>query len=72
MTATYDEIADWYEHVFLGTAAMPAADPIGITACLRGLLGAGSGTCLEIGCGTGVQPTVTGMVGKVGYSSLLP
>lgn len=63
MTATYDEIADWYEHEFLGTAAMRDADPLGITACLRGLLGAGSGPCLEIGCGTGVHAATVGELG---------
>jgi len=51
--AAYDEIADWYENQFLaGTAA---EDPIGVRAALDGLLGPGRGTCLEIGCGTGVH-----------------
>lgn len=49
-TAAYDPIADWYEHEFL------AADhDIGIAAALRDLLGTGNGTCLEIGCGTGIH-----------------
>lgn len=48
--AAYDEIADWYEHEFLGPA-----DPIGVDASLRELLGTGSGTCLEVCCGTGVH-----------------
>jgi len=58
-TAAYDEIADWYEQEFLGS--QPArggradADPLGIDHALRDLLGHGSGTCLEIGCGTGVH-----------------
>jgi ubiquinone/menaquinone biosynthesis C-methylase UbiE len=48
--APYDEIADWYETEFLGSGD---EDTIGVQAALRGLLGEGSGTCLEIGCGTG-------------------
>jgi SAM-dependent methyltransferase len=55
MRAAYDEIADWYEHEFLGTQDTRAADPLEIDRCLRALLGPGSGTCLEIGCGTGVH-----------------
>jgi ubiquinone/menaquinone biosynthesis C-methylase UbiE len=55
MRAAYDEIADWYEHKFLGTQDRRAADPLEIDRCLRALLGPGSGTCLEIGCGTGVH-----------------
>lgn len=49
--SAYDAIADWYEQEF------PARDddPIGIDAALRTLLGQGTGTCLEIGCGTGVH-----------------
>ncbi len=30
MRAVYDEIADWYEHEFLGTQDTRAADPLGI------------------------------------------
>jgi len=51
--AAYDEIADWYEHEFLAGTAAPGADPLGIGAALGSLLGQGTGTCLEIGCGTG-------------------
>ncbi|MCI0689315.1 MAG: methyltransferase domain-containing protein, partial [Sporichthyaceae bacterium] len=62
-TAAYDEIADWYEHEFLGnqvaTGNSPSGsaedDPLGISRALRQLLGHGSGTCLEIGCGTGIH-----------------
>jgi SAM-dependent methyltransferase len=54
-TAPYDEIADWYEHKFLGTQDARASDPLGITRCLRALLSTGGGPCLEIGCGTGVH-----------------
>lgn len=51
-TAAYDEIADWYEQEFL-PRTQTGTDPIGIAASLRSLLGNGTGTCLEIGCGTG-------------------
>jgi SAM-dependent methyltransferase len=52
----YDEIADWYEQEFLGgQQAAGDADSLGIEHTLRDLLGHGSGTCLEIGCGTGVR-----------------
>jgi SAM-dependent methyltransferase len=62
-TAAYDEIADWYEQEFLGSQPATGksagesadADPLGISHALRQLLGHGSGTCLEIGCGTGVH-----------------
>src|SRR2546421_5172681 len=52
-TAAYDGIADWYEEDFLGEQA--DTDPLGINRALRLLLGSGGGTCLEIGCGTGVH-----------------
>lgn len=51
MRAAYDEIADWYEHEFLGRSA--GGDPLGIHHLLATLLGPGGGRCLEIGCGTG-------------------
>jgi len=53
-TAAYDEIADWYEGEFL---AAPVGDghPLGLGRVLGDLLGEGHGTCLEIGCGTGVH-----------------
>ena len=54
-TSAYDEIADWYEQEFLARNARVGADPLGIGAALRGLLGPGRGVCLEIGCGTGVH-----------------
>ncbi|MCM2417910.1 class I SAM-dependent methyltransferase [Streptomyces sp. RKAG293] len=61
--AAYDEIADWYEEEFLGGrqagtgTGEPVADgdPLGIHRATRELLGEGSGTCLEIGCGTGTH-----------------
>jgi SAM-dependent methyltransferase len=51
--AAYDEIADWYEEEFLARQA--EGDPLGIRHALAALLGYGRGTCLEIGCGTGVH-----------------
>jgi SAM-dependent methyltransferase len=58
-TAAYDAIADWYEHEFLGSQLVMGnsanADPLGVSRALRHLLGHGNGTCLEIGCGTGVH-----------------
>ncbi|MEN3361000.1 MAG: hypothetical protein V7637_4982 [Mycobacteriales bacterium] len=51
--AAYDGIADWYADEFLARQA--AGDPLGIDRALVSLLGPGSGTCLEIGCGTGVH-----------------
>ncbi|SDM26760.1 Methyltransferase domain-containing protein [Allokutzneria albata] len=51
--AAYDEIADWYEEQFLGAQC---EDPIGVDNALRTLLDRGDGgTCLEIGCGTGIH-----------------
>ncbi len=57
--APYDEIADWYETVFLAAQrAQPTpdgfADRLGIDRSLTELLGPGGGRCLEVGCGTGV------------------
>jgi len=50
---TYDDIADWYESEFLARQA--GGDPLGIRHALATLLGPGRGTCLELGCGTGVH-----------------
>lgn len=49
--ASYDEIADWYEE-HIGTRP---DDPLEFGRVLRILLGPGEGTCLEIGCGTGMH-----------------
>jgi SAM-dependent methyltransferase len=65
--AAYDEIADWYEHEFLAGTAAPGADPLGIGAALGSLLGQGTGTCLEIGCGTGVR---AGLVRDLGWTPI--
>jgi SAM-dependent methyltransferase len=58
-TAAYDEIADWYEEEFLGGQRTGVrtrdGNPLGLDRVLCDLLGEGSGTCLEIGCGTGVH-----------------
>jgi ubiquinone/menaquinone biosynthesis C-methylase UbiE len=59
MTAAYDEIADWYSREFLRPG-----DPIGVDASLRTLLGAGTGTCLEIGCGTGIHADTVRDLGR--------
>lgn len=65
--AAYDEIADWYEHDFLRgrppSADEPDGDPIGIDRALRDLLGRGQGSCLEIGCGTGIHAAGTRTLG---------
>jgi SAM-dependent methyltransferase len=58
-TAAYDEIADWYEQQFLGGQGTGArtrdGNPLDLGSVLRDLLEEGSGSCLEIGCGTGVH-----------------
>ena len=55
--APYDEIADWYENEFLARQRAVGddaefADRLGIDRALSELLGPGSGSCLEVGCGT--------------------
>jgi SAM-dependent methyltransferase len=52
MRPAYDEHADWYD----GYLAGPAAEHTGrTTAALVEALGPGTGTCLDLGCGTGVH-----------------
>jgi hypothetical protein len=53
--AAYDQVADWYEREFLPRDAGPGRDPLGVGRVLADLLGPGGGTCLEVGCGTGVR-----------------
>jgi SAM-dependent methyltransferase len=55
--AAYDQIADWYEQEFLGGQDAETTDgnPLSLGSLLGDLLGTGSGTCLEIGCGTGIH-----------------
>lgn len=67
MRAAYDEIADWYEHDFLGPQDARARDPLEIDRCLRALLGPGSGICLEVGCGTGAHAAT---VRELGWTPL--
>lgn len=60
VAAPYDEIADWYESVFLARQRADAgpggfADALGIDEALVELLGTGEGICLEVGCGTGIH-----------------
>lgn len=68
-TAAYDEIADWYEQEFLAGQGRGQVhdddDPLGIGLAVRNLLGAGSGICLEIGCGTGAR---AGRVRELGWT----
>jgi hypothetical protein len=68
-TAAYDEIADWYEQEFLARqragGGRSEADPLGVDRALRDLLGRGRGTCLEVGCGTGVR---AGTVRELGWT----
>jgi SAM-dependent methyltransferase len=59
--ATYDEIADWYEE-HIGTRP---DDPLDLGRVLRVLLGQGAGTCLEVGCGTGMH---AGRVRALGWT----
>jgi SAM-dependent methyltransferase len=60
--AAYDEIADWYETEFL--ARTPGdGHPLSLGGLLRDLLGEGGGTCLEIGCGTGVHAALVRELG---------
>jgi len=70
-TAAYDEIADWYEEEFLAGHATGArtsdGNPLDLGGLLRDLLGEGEGSCLEIGCGTGVH---AGQVRELGWTPL--
>ncbi len=67
--APYDEIADWYENEFLvrqrtvGDEAV-FSDRLGIDQALAELLGPGTGTCLEVGCGTGIYAERIASLGR--------
>jgi SAM-dependent methyltransferase len=50
--AAYDAIADWYEDTFL---RHQPADLLEYDRLVPETLGPGTGTCLEIGCGTGAH-----------------
>ena len=67
-SAPYDDVADWYEHDFLATQRAVGvdgfADRLGIDRSLAELLGAGTGTCLEIGCGTGIYADRVRQLGR--------
>jgi SAM-dependent methyltransferase len=69
LKAAYDEIADWYEHEFLGTADAGKRDgnPVGLGQPIGDLLGTGTGVCLEIGCGTGIH---AGRVRGLGWTPI--
>lgn len=58
--AAYDPHADWYED-YLGQPGVTAFTRR-VQELLRDLLGAGTGTCLEVCCGTGVHaPVLAGL-----------
>lgn len=61
MTAAYDAIADWYEDEFL--PAEPQ-DRLEHSRLVPELLGPGTGTCLEIGCGTGARSALIRALGR--------
>ncbi|WP_405794507.1 class I SAM-dependent methyltransferase [Streptomyces sp. NBC_01506] len=63
-TAAYDEIADWYEGQFLGAGGDGHSDPLGLGDLIDDLLGEGTGTCLEIGCGTGIHAARVRALGR--------
>ncbi|HEX5494219.1 MAG TPA: methyltransferase domain-containing protein [Mycobacteriales bacterium] len=63
--AAYDQIADWYERVFLVGQRSEGQDPLGLRRALRDLLGPGTGICLDIGCGTGIH---AGPVRELGWT----
>lgn len=64
--AAYDQIADWYEQDFLGghDAGTTDGNPRSLSRLLGDLLGTGSGTCLEIGCGTGIHAAAVRDLGR--------
>ncbi|ONK09825.1 class I SAM-dependent methyltransferase [Streptomyces sp. MP131-18] len=65
-TAAYDEIADWYEEEFIAGQRYGSGrdDPLDLDGLLRGMLGEGEGTCLEIGCGTGIHAARVRSLGR--------
>jgi len=64
-TASYEKIAEWYEHAFLAQTRGLSEHPLGIDVALRTLLATESGPCLEIGCGTGEW---AGLVRELGWT----
>src|SRR5438874_5361092 len=49
--ARYDGIADWYDEMIHGAGASVTAQ---VEELVRGLLGCGPGSCLDVACGGGV------------------
>ena len=49
--ARYDGIADWYDEMIHGAGASVTAQ---VEELVRGLLGRGPGSCLDVACGGGV------------------
>ena len=63
-SASYDAIADWYERDFMARTRGLPEHPLGIDGALRALLDRGSGSCLEIGCGTGEWAALIRSLGR--------
>lgn len=63
VVAAYDPHADWYEDYLAQPGA--AAFMGRVQGLLRELLGPGTGTCLEIGCGTGAH---AGVLRELGWA----
>jgi ubiquinone/menaquinone biosynthesis C-methylase UbiE len=68
MAAAYDQIADWYEHTFLGERGGNTS--LGVDDALRDLLGTvpparAGDPCLTVGCGTGAH---SDQVRRLGWS----
>jgi SAM-dependent methyltransferase len=55
--ARYDAIADWYAGTFRPDLTAPETDAI------ERFLGAGAGSCLDVGCGTGITEPVLSRLG---------
>ena len=62
MTAPYDAIADWYEDTFRPGEPV---DLLEYDRVVPEVLGAGSGPCLEVGCGTGAH---TDRIRRLGWT----
>jgi ubiquinone/menaquinone biosynthesis C-methylase UbiE len=62
--ARYDGLADWYDGYVTGEVAAFTATA---AETLERLVGAGSGRCLDVGCGTGV---LTAALARLGWSAV--